>query len=709
MYKFLLHSKKSLTAVCIFLSVLPLTLFASCAFSLTKPYNEYAEYVIRAANPKDGQDVKWRDYLKNHLQRRAVDVNYVYAGIAQDDSQLQIVVDYDPNLKMDFDVAVFDHTIQLKARTTEAMLWLQYQFMSDVSSADSRFAYGDLPPAIINCRRDTSGCYAFEYRSVYSPTNADPDMMPIYGLGNVDFDWGLWGHNIAKIFSGKVPNDAKAVVDGQRSEEQFCFSSEELFEAYVVFITNNYGDGTDDSSVRFAVMPNDNDEVCLCNRCRKSGNTKDTATPSVTNLIERLAKRFPHHMFFTSAYNTTKLPTNRPLPKNAGVIISAMDLPFAPVLDDNAISKSGFLKSVNAWQHYTDRIYVWDYMRNFDDYITPFPCLYHLQNRLKLYKRIGVKGVFFNGSGYDYSSFDDVQTYTLAQLTVNPDVSIENCVRRYFNAMYPATGNILCDYYLDLERKAKGYNLHIYAGIDDALKSYLDAGEILDFCDKLDRCSKGSSNIERKKLNEMLTALAYTKLELLRHKAKPQNKLIINEQIALLSHHGDFENLANYRESEGDLDNYIHQWKVDFPWMDVDSKIRDEKLVCATPEDGQDITVLTDRKHGFITDYHSGWFIFSAKELHLTSNRHLPENTKFVFSFLHAPEWRIYTPSTVEIFQGDEQKGYVAVNTPQEKSRVIVPVNVKNLKHDVPVEIVLKQTSDYNGKRTVACDEIIVE
>ena len=109
-------------------------------------------------------------------------------------------------------------------------------------------------------------------------------------------------------------------------------------------------------------------------------------------------------------------------------------------------------------------------MRNFDDYITPFPCLYHLQNRLKLYKRIGIKGVFFNGSGYDYSSFDDVQTYTLAQLAVNPDVSIENCVRRYFNAMYPATGNILCDYYLDLERKAKGYNLHIYAGIDDVLK-----------------------------------------------------------------------------------------------------------------------------------------------------------------------------------------------------------------------------------------------
>ena len=207
----------------------------------------------------------------------------------------------------------------------------------------------------------------------------------------------------------------------------------------------------------------------------------------------------------------------------------------------------------------------------------------------------------------------------------------------------------------------------------------------------------------------MLTALAYTKLELLRHKAKPQNKLIINEQIALLSHHVDFENLANYRESEGDLDNYIHQWKVDFPWMDVDSKIRDEKLVCATPEDGQDITVLTDSKQGFITDYHSGWFIFSAKELHLTSNRHLPENTKFVFSFLHAPKWHIYTPSTVEIFQGDEQKGYVAVNTPQEKSRVIVAVNVKNLKHDVPVEIVLKQTSDYNGKRTVACDEIIVE
>ena len=65
------------------------------------------------------------------------------------------------------------------------------------------------------------GDFAFEYRGIYSPSNADPELMPVTASHHVDYDWGLWGHNLRRVFPGEVPEEALAWVDGQRDENQF--------------------------------------------------------------------------------------------------------------------------------------------------------------------------------------------------------------------------------------------------------------------------------------------------------------------------------------------------------------------------------------------------------------------------------------------------------------------------------------------------------
>ena len=130
----------------------------------------------------------------------------------------------------------------------------------------------------------------FEYRGIYSPSNADPELMPVTASHHVDYDWGLWGHNLRRVFPGGVPEEALAWVDGQRDENQFCFSSELLFKAVEAYVTDNYGET---GGVRFAIMPNDNGAVCACKACTAAGNTRKVATPSVSRFIRRLAARFP--------------------------------------------------------------------------------------------------------------------------------------------------------------------------------------------------------------------------------------------------------------------------------------------------------------------------------------------------------------------------------------------------------------------------------
>ncbi len=692
--------------ICGAICSLPLTLMAACSSTLLKPFSQYSEYAFRAADADDNADAKWASYLKSHFQKRATDRDCVIAGQAQDDSQLQITVDMDTQMTTDYAVAVTPNNITLKARNTEAMLWLLYQFMSKAASEDNRFTATDLPSAMIDCRTNTTGSFAFEYRSLYTPTNTNADMMPILGVGNVDFDWGLWGHNLKKVFNGDIPAESMAMFNGKRSTEQFCFSSEALYHAYEQFIIDQYGDGSNGITTRFAVMPNDNKQVCQCAACKAKGNTPETATPAVTALIERLAKRFPHQMFFTSAYTTTRKAPAKHLPANVGVVISAIDMPMMPKTTGTKEQKA-LEAQIKEWRQQCNHIYIWDYMRNFDDYLTPYPCLHHLQSRLLYYRSIGINGIFLNGSGYDYAPFDDVQTYVLAQMLINPDIDIDGCAAQYFATAYPKTGSMLASYYTSLEKRAMEHTLPFYGGINDELATYLNPQELIHFIASTDRASKATDEAERSRLNQLLTALAYTRLEIFRTQDVAPDPSQIEAHTSLLSQHTAFENMENYRETDGAIDDYLKQWKESFTWLDTQANLLGSGALEASPAGGNP-RWLTDGKQGFVTDYHLAWFISPAKKLTLSTRTELPASATFSLSMLHAPQWHIYAPSAIEIRQNGVVKGLTTIPPPTGNKRVIATIKATRLQPGAKTEIIIVQNAIATSRKTMAIDEITV-
>ena len=710
MLKYLLTSKHIFSLIA-FLIVAPLPLVSGCSMTKVHPFSEYSEYAIIPADKKDAQDVKWATYLKKHFQKRSTDKDCVIEGVAQDESQLQVVVDLNPNIDSDYNVERDNQYLRLTARNTETMLWLQYQFMSAASERDNRFLSPDLPPSVISCMNDTAGKFAFEYRGIYSPTNSNEDIMPILGTHNVDFDWGLWGHNLRKVFTdGGIPTSAKALVNGIRSDEQFCFTSEALYKAYENYVIDNYGEGNNDETVRFAVMPNDNDEVCQCPMCRKAGNTATSATPAVSQMVERLAPRFPKHLFFTSSYSTTTQPPTHPMPNNVGVLVSAMSLPLIANIESKADKKT-FENIINTWKKATNRIYVWDYMRNFDDYLTPYPCLHLLQARLLYFKHLGVKGVFYNGSGYDYASFDDIQTYVIAQLLCNPDIDVNHAIDHYFSLCYPTTSAICSEYYKQIEDRALKTNLSPYAGIKELTKSYLNATDFETFWNKLDKASKKSTNDERKRLNKLLTALNFTRLELLRCQNTAPQKEQLSQILGLLNGYKSFKDLANYREANGAMDAYTLQWSQSYPWLQhKDNALLSTQLkpLCKLDDEYTDLSILTDGKQGFTTDYHTDWIVNSSPVFKIQTTTTLPTNCHFRLSFMHAPKWHIYAPASVELWQEGKLINKTTLKPLHEDfSRAEANVEATNIQATKPIEIRVIQ-SVHKGKVTLACDEIEV-
>lgn len=442
--------------------------------------------------------------------------------------------------------------------------------------------YTTLPIWVLTgCAKPLEG---FTFRSLYTPANTSEEFRNEYGTSHVDYDWDLWGHNLKKIIGDKPEKEMLATVADTLCNKQYCFSSRSLYNKIESFILDQYGEGTDKYSARICIMPQDNKIACTCNQCKATGNTEGNATPAVTKMLTKLAKRFPRHQFFTSSYHSTRQAPTEKLPDNVGVLMSAIELPYRVDFTKSEGYKR-FTELAREWKKAANTIYVWEYERNYDDYLSPFPCLFTMQARLRLYRDLGLDGVFINGSGDDFSAFDDLQSAVIAQLLDNSETDIDNAVRAYLHRHYPATADLIADYYLALEHATAETNhvLPLYGTMEDMIVSYFDPYEFTVWRTKLDKASKATQRSERQRLNYLLTAMAFTQLRIydVANKKESNNaqddteykyiKGKIDKVRPLLTHeleedmavvlkgHKELKGMNYYSESLGDIDKYIRK------------------------------------------------------------------------------------------------------------------------------------------------------
>lgn len=646
------HSLFSLFKQTVF-GCLLLTVTTACAHPVERlEFAQYKNFVIYPLDTKSDTDTRWADYLSGQATKRSTVNGLVSKNIRDSKENLYIAVHIAPSADADYQVTVDGNRVCLNASSDATMLWLVYQWLALTGETDSRWVTDDLDPPVLEL--DGQGhTFDFSYRSLYSPSLSDPDRIALTANRHVDYHWGLWGHNLKRVFPGEVPDEARALTRGRRSREQFCFSSDELYEATVNFIIDNYGDGPQGDTTGFAILPDDNTIVCMCDLCQKAGNTPESATPAVTAFLKKLAARFPSHQFYTSAYATTKLPPEQSLPGNAGVIVSAIELPLTAHREP-AAEYAEWRRQLQGWQQVTHRIIVWDYMRNFDDYLTPYPSLCSIQQRLQWFKSLGIQGVFYNGSGDDYAILDDVQSYTISSLMKNTDLNVKELVYRYLHHFYPQSGQLIADYYWQLENRAveKRCRLGWYEGIEFAVENYLDIAEFRRFYDTLDRLSKQTSGEERHRLNQMLTALDFTQLELIRcgHGEMQESQ----DFLELLAGYKAFPNLTKYKEANGLLSDYISSWnRYPVQAQPKRANARPATLSVIETESGKPVGQLTDGYYGFPHDYHLHWYISTQPETRWqikSSDRNL---SRLVLSFLNSPVWKIGQPSAIEVSSAD--------------------------------------------------------
>lgn len=492
---------------------------------------------------------------------------------------------------------------------------------------------------------------AFKYREIYLPSSNPNDLKEL-GLNSVDFDWGIWGHNLANLLPEKPSLSVYARHDGVIDRHQFCFTSDKLYTYIKDYIKNNYGLN---DSINFAIVPNDNDIVCLCAECIKIGNTPDDASPAVTKLINRLCKRFPNHTFFTSYYATTHSIPSEPLPPNAGVLVSAIEYPLN---SRETPQEDAFRELLMKWHEKTENVYVWDYANNFDDYFTPYPVLNVMQRRLRLYRDAGVDGVFLNGSGTDFSTFSHLHKVVLAKMMIDPDIDWRDELRKEAVAYYPKAGNDIADYMIAQEEFAEttGRTLPLYEGVEKSLQSHLQPEQTRQFYAKINEHARSAVGIEKERLESLISALSMTILELNRI----DNKLEDSESLLKELEKFPRQQIEYYNEAYWPIAKYIGDYEVmlnNYKETSRTNLLKGVKLKAlnALDDDYNDISILTDGQLGIPSNYHNGNMICSAAPSLSIEVPRSPQMKTLKVWFAYNPAYRIGLPAEVILSVGGRE------------------------------------------------------
>lgn len=657
--------------------------------------------------------------LYNRLQEQSTDKSCIELfsdKIPQEYKAIEL--DFNVDLEYDYCIKHERDKILISFKNLQDEEWLIAQFIGALTQEDSRFKPSTLPPSTIefytNCKN-----FDFSYRDPHYNRNLKPGNSSVFGNQNVDSDWGIWGHNLAKVMADYKDSNIYALIDDERNKDQFSFTSIELFDYLTNYIIDNFGDGTE-KGYHFMIMPQDNNLVCTCVSCLAVGNTKNNATPAVTDFIQKISQRFPKHQFFTSSYITTREIPEKRLNNNTGVFLSTINLKKGIELNENQPETANFIKEISSWKVVTNNIYIWDYSSNFDDYLTPIPVLYGLKKQLQFYKSQGVNGVFLNASGYDYSSFGDLKSFIAGALMKNTNEDIDELCISFFKNYYPKSHSLLSEYYLGLEKsyeaKNKPYNL--YGGFDEISKTYLDQEKFIEFYNELGIIKSSAENEEREKLEKLYTALTYTKLQIgysqilgpLGIAELQDNNLIINSSVEkdlnTLRNHSNFKNMDKYKEEKGELSAYIHFWEQMILQKSFSNLILNQKIkILSQPNEGYENTkLLTNGLSGFDGEYHQGWYI-SSKDLNLEINTEdLTDENKILLRFLNNSKHGFYPPEKIEIWSDDKLLNSKTVNGYDNDLKSLEIHLSLDLTDINTIEIKMLRR-EFN-KSMIACDEI---
>jgi len=258
-----------------------------------------------------------------------------------------------------------------------------------------------------------------------------------------------------------------SLIDGRRTHDnaQLCLSNPELRDFVVQRVKEWLRESPDATIV--SVSQNDCFGACQCPNCRAIDDAEGSPSGSmiafVNYIAEKIAPEFPNVAVDTLAYQYTRKPPKTLRPRaNVIVRLCSIECNFRAPLDDASNVK--FLIDLQDWSKICHRLYVWDYVTDFSNYLIPHPNWFALGPNLRLFQRYGGQGVFEEGAYQSNGAeMSELRSWLLAQLLWNPQPDDRALIQEFLDGYYGQAAARPIRRYLDLMQDAsQGYYLACY-------------------------------------------------------------------------------------------------------------------------------------------------------------------------------------------------------------------------------------------------------
>ncbi len=335
--------------------------------------------------------------------------------------------------------------------------------------------------------------------------------------GGAERYWGV--HTFAKLMPPseffKDHPEYYSLIDGQRVAEdaQLCLTNPDVFKIFLERFKKVIRENP--RYTIYSVSQNDCGGPCECEACQAIVDHEGSQAGPVLRFANRIAEaietEFPDKMIGTLAYDYTRTPCKFERPRDNVVIrLCNIECCFAHPLC-SCQENASFMNDLKAWSSIAPRLFIWDYVVNFEHYYLPFPNHSVLQANLKTFQRYNAIGVLEQGSYHTpEGEFAHLRAYMIAKLFWNVDCDIEQVVDDFMCGYYGKSGQYIRDYYNLLQGLVTPYtHFNFWLEPDDMLFSDGFIREALRILDDAERVA--DNEMIRRRVENVRIPVLYLK------------------------------------------------------------------------------------------------------------------------------------------------------------------------------------------------------
>ena len=299
---------------------------------------------------------------------------------------------------------------------------------------------------------------AFEYRDNFNGDTMDAAWrvrnrlhsmqvtIPEYMGGQVQY--GMWCHTffpllpIDEFFSSHP--EYFSMLDGvrRRDANQLCVTNPAVKRIVTARLLERIRENP--RATLFSLSQNDGPGWCQCPQCsavaEAEGSQMGPILRFVNAVADEVAKVYPDKLIDTIAYqHTLDAPRHVRPRRNVRVRVCPIACCQAhPYGTCSHPESARAYRALKAWTRITDTIYVWHYSTNFAHYLLPMPNLKEFTGAIRLFHRLGVKGIFLQGAGDEGGGAElmALRGFLAAKLLWNPNEDEPRLIREFCSAYY---------------------------------------------------------------------------------------------------------------------------------------------------------------------------------------------------------------------------------------------------------------------------------